>query len=110
MYYFLRISPLPTVQDLIAQDNSTNQASANSVTVGIKGELNLKPIDIEGAVKIDVPISTEKKETNGEDSQQVGSTGPRITGSMVPIVHEDVVTRIKNIHTIYLGEPLIMKM
>lgn len=32
---------------------------------------------------------------------------PRITGSMVPVVHEDVVTRIKNIQTIYLGKNLI---
>lgn len=33
--------------------------------------------------------------------------GPRITGSMVPVAHEDVVTRIKNIQSIHLGRHLI---
>lgn len=32
---------------------------------------------------------------------------PRITGSMVPVAHEDVVTRIKNIQSIHLGRHLI---
>lgn len=41
-----------------------------------------------------------------ENSNQ--STGlPRPTGSMVQVVHEDVLTRIKNIQTIYLGKHLI---
>ena len=35
------------------------------------------------------------------------SNTPRMQGSMVPVVHEDVVTRIKNIQTIYLGRHLI---
>jgi len=88
---------------LITQDSSSNQATPNSLTVSIKGELDLKPVDSEGSVKIDAPVTVDKKEGNSEEGQQVTSTGPRITGSMVPIVHEDVVTRIKNIHTIYLG-------
>ena len=38
---------------------------------------------------------------------QPTSNTPRMHGSMVPFVHEDVVTRIKNIQTIYLGRHLI---
>jgi histone acetyltransferase HTATIP len=34
-------------------------------------------------------------------------SNPRMHGSMVPVVHEDVVTRIKNIQTIYIGRHLI---
>lgn len=48
----------------------------------------------------------QKKESNTETVES-GASGPRITGSMVPIVHEDVLTRIKNIQTIYLGRHLI---
>lgn len=96
-----RVSPLPVAQNLISQDGSSNQASSNNLTVGIKGELDLKLSEAE------MPSgSSEKKETN-EENQQTTSTGPRITGSMAPMVHEDVVTRIKNIHTIYLGRHLI---
>lgn len=47
-----------------------------------------------------------KTDQLNENSNQ--STGlPRSTGSMVPVVHEDVLTRIKNIQTIYLGRHLI---
>ena len=44
---------------------------------------------------------------NSNPSAEVKPSLPRITGSMVPVVHEDVVTRIKNIQNIYLGRHLI---
>ena len=44
----------------------------------------------------------EAGESGGEDNKL-----PRTTGSMAPTPHEDVVTRIKNIQTIYLGRHLI---
>ena len=50
-----------------------------------------------------------KSDAQNENSNPAAekSNLPRITGSMVPVVHEDVVTRIKNIQTIYLGRHLI---
>jgi hypothetical protein len=49
----------------------------------------------------------ESKEGDNTTTEPIipesGSILPRITGSMVPVVHEDVVTRIKNIQNIYLG-------
>ena len=57
----------------------------------------------------EVPIVTTET-TSTESAQPTESTnqgGPRPTGSMVPVVHEDVVTRIKNIQMIYLGRHLI---
>lgn len=47
------------------------------------------------------------KGEQGAEANETTSSAPRITGSMVPVVHEDVVTRIKNIQMIYLGRHLI---
>jgi len=50
---------------------------------------------------VEMKSETTVQETANENNQ------PRITGSMVQVVHEDVVTRIKNIQLIYLGRHLI---
>ena len=54
------------------------------------------------------PVQTPSSSGKGK-SLGKGKTAntPRMHGSMVPVVHEDVVTRIKNIHCIYLGRHLI---
>ena len=43
----------------------------------------------------------------GNSNAPAAPSGPRITGSMVQTAHEDVVTRIKNIQSIFLGCHLI---
>jgi hypothetical protein len=66
--------------------------TATSVTI-IKTDIS--STDLAEAEKSVVAVAT------------TSSSGPRITGSMVPTTHEDVVTRIKNIQTIFLGLHLI---
>lgn len=57
----------------------------------------------------DKPISAATNDENkaSNSTEETKSNLPRTTGSMVQVVHEDVVTRIKNIQMIYLGRHLI---
>jgi histone acetyltransferase HTATIP len=77
--------------------------------------VDVKQVDItsDSAVSNEVAmIKTDMSATDLADAEKsvvaaTSSSGPRITGSMVPTTHEDVVTRIKNINTIFLGLHLI---
>lgn len=71
-----------------------------------------KPIDSESIEKDEsllMPQSNEavKPDLGINENSNQSTSLPRPTGSMVQVVHEDVLTRIKNIQTIYLGKHLI---
>jgi hypothetical protein len=102
MKYLNRISPLPSSQNLIGQDLA-GDSQPQTMTVDIKGIGDLMDTSTsEAKPGPTMPIDTSVPKK--EEEQQPVSSGPRITGSMVPIVTEDSVTRIKNIQTIYLGK------
>lgn len=103
---------MPSSQNLLGQDSTggggeSNQPPSSSMTVDIKGIGDLMDTGSSETAKPEgptAPIDTSApKKENTTENQQTTSSGPRITGSMVPIVTEDSVTRIKNIQTIYLG-------
>jgi len=76
----------------------TNSTSECAVDVKEKSSGD----DVDAHQKVDPQLAQNENSNSAEKSNL-----PRITGSMVPVVHEDVVTRIKNIQTIYLGRHLI---
>jgi histone acetyltransferase HTATIP len=114
------ISITVTDGDLVL--NSTNSSISRK-------RRRLKVTDDDSCLSIDTSLSktTSSKQLNQEpqqitptsktamvqsgnpDEQPCSKTAkkPRISGSMVPVVHEDVLTRIKNIQLIYLGRHLI---
>lgn len=66
------------------------------------------PMELTTTTNPETKSETEvSKNTLKQSEPATSGSQPRITGSMVPVVHEDVVTRIKNIQTIYLGRHLI---
>jgi hypothetical protein len=69
-------------------------------------EQSLLSSDASAIIKTDIS-STDLAEAEKSVVVATAPAGPRITGSMVPTTHEDVVTRIKNIQTIFLGLHLI---
>nr|QDG00796.1 histone acetyltransfease KAT5-2 [Brachionus koreanus] len=87
----------------VLSHNSSFSVLLNSDSKPIDSE----PIEKEENSNISQSNEITKPDINiNENSNQ--STGlPRPTGSMVQVVHEDVLTRIKNIQTIYLGKHLI---
>ena len=104
-----RISPVPSAKNLITQEGSSSGALASettNITVDVKGNVDLKTgIETDPKIVKHIPESESQKPS---EETQAGSTGPRITGSMVAIGHEDALTRIKNIHTIYLGNRFLI--
>lgn len=74
---------------------------------------DLAAVDIENADKANATLAATATPTPGGAVVQASSSstntnsGPRTTGSMVPTTHEDVVTRIKNIQSIFLGRHII---
>ena len=100
--------------------NSTS-GSGTTKTLLISEDLNLTDTKELTTNLNDIDINSEKsgefkhpslagevdKAEQGADGNETTTSAPRITGSMVPVVHEDVVTRIKNIQMIYLGRHLI---
>jgi histone acetyltransferase HTATIP len=101
----------PTVNIVKSNSDSLKQQSANTPIDHKSSSVNLltdksNTIANSSTDVVVGPIKLDNDEADPEN-QQAGSNLPRITGSMVPTVHEDVVTRIKNIQTIYLGRHLI---
>jgi histone acetyltransferase HTATIP len=125
---------LNSLQNAVNQSSLNKQLSKVTLDVNISKSITLESTDTDKLLESDPKhpkISDVKNEPeNNEtlttttyvvatetttDSTGQNTTGdntnnsnlPRITGSMVPVVHEDVVTRIKNIQMIYLGRHLI---
>ncbi|CAF0722421.1 unnamed protein product [Brachionus calyciflorus] len=101
---------IPSVSNLNKIQSQTNLNQTTSFSGLLTPEIS--KIETETSEKEEiVQTSTEiilktDLQLNNENSNQ--STGlPRATGSMVQNAHEDVLTRIKNIQTIYLGKHLI---
>lgn len=86
---------------------------SDSIETEIKLEIDAKQLKLNNLKNENDSTATDSNnetttETVAVDSNTTsGSNLPRLTGSMVPVVHEDVVTRIKNIQTIYLGRHMI---
>ena len=81
-----------------------DQIESNLSSTGECG-LDAKATTVTGDY-VDGQLKSDAQNENSNPAAEKSNL-PRITGSMVPVVHEDVVTRIKNIQTIYLGRHLI---
>jgi histone acetyltransferase HTATIP len=113
----LLTSPCPSPSPLTLPPLVNNLKSDQETTLIVKKEeqqmgeeASTVNIDIKAALNDDVAVAsttTTTTTTTQNESSKCEKILPRITGSMVPVVHEDVVTRIKNIQTIYLGRHLI---
>lgn len=125
-----KISPSQSSQNL---QNLALQNAANQFQTSLTKQLSRVSLEITKDETKEVDAKQPKLVKNEADSTTTESTptlsasteatavtestqpaentpaqgGPRPTGSMVPVVHEDVVTRIKNIQMIYLGRHLI---
>lgn len=92
--------PDSTKQDQIKTESSVSSVKSNEQT----SEQTNEPAQASASTSTEIILKTDLQQN--ENSNQ--STGlPRPTGSMVQVVHEDVLTRIKNIQNIYLGRHLI---
>jgi hypothetical protein len=82
---------------------SNTIAISDQTTVEIIQQQQQQSIVVESVAATTSGKTCGKGKGKGKQLQ----SNPRMHGSMVPVVHEDVVTRIKNIHTIYIGRHLI---
>jgi histone acetyltransferase HTATIP len=108
----------PSSPSLIIQQRSPMPSILSESKSEIKLDTPTSSLNISSETKLSVisNITTLADNTNGDVEMKSEATAqettnennqPRITGSMVQVVHEDVVTRIKNIQSIYLGRHLI---
>ncbi len=96
----------------LADGSNTNEKLGESVSKQPKlNDIKNDPDHEIGAANethsTDTAEATGHSSENSNAKQTNTSNLPRLTGSMVPVVHEDVLTRIKNIQMIYLGRHLI---
>ncbi len=81
----------------------TSSSKTTTLThVGAQDVAQITPTSSSSASK-----TTSIQQAPADEPYSKTAKKPRISGSMVQVVHEDVLTRIKNIQLIYLGRHLI---